>query len=214
MHPYPDRGLGAMSIYQSINTFCFIFPLGFSTASSSRVAMFLGKNQPSQAKYSARMGLFYASLNSSLVALILFFTRHTIFPSLFASDDEVLLQCSYTIPFLAFYVFADGIQCGLQGAIKGCGKQYIMAPIVLFSYWTVGVPLSYYFTFMKNKGNMECGLKDLCGVRGLVFGLLSGTWMHMILTLGVFVFSIDWSREAQLAQQRLAVHSHGYDNVV
>lgn len=167
VQPFPDYAVGAMSIYQSINTFCFIFPIGFSTALTARVGMFLGRNEPCEAECSAWMGLLYASMSSVLISLILFLTPHTTFPSLFTSDEDVLLQCSHTIPFLAFYVVADGIQCGLSGAIKGCGKQCIMAPIVLFSYWVVGVPVSYYCTFVKNNGRMECGSKHFCGIRGL-----------------------------------------------
>ncbi len=220
IRPSPDYTLGAMSIYQSINTFCFIFPIGFSTATSARVGMFLGKNQPSKASASARVGILSATLSATIVAFILYFAPHKIFPSLFTTDNDVMFQCSKTIPFLAVYVVADGIQCGLQGAIKGCGKQVVIAPIVLFSYWIVGVPLSYYITFIKNDGEMDCRAEDLCGVRGLVFGLLVGTWVHMFLSLGVFVFAIDWSNEAAAAQERLRyahqeVHSVAYnDNIV
>lgn len=106
----------------------------------------------------------------------------------------------------------DGLQIGLQGTIKGVGKQFIVAPIVVFSYWIVGVPLAYYNTFVKNGGIMECGVVSLCGVRGLVFGILTGTYAHMILLFIVVVFSIDWRKEATKAEARMSM-KHVDDNL-
>ena len=206
LHPNPDYALGAMSIYQSINTFCFMFPTGFSTSGSSRVGLFLGRNQPTRAKLASNVSLSLASLLSFTMGSILFLTPHTTFPSLFTSDLNVILQTSYTIPLLAFYVFADGLQCALQGTIKGCGKQYIVAPIVVFSYWVIGVPLAYYKAFIVNDGAMDCDHAiSLCGVRGLIFGLLTGTWVHMLLLLFVVLFTIDWWEEAVLAGARMSL---------
>ena len=205
LYPNPDYALGAMSIYQSINTFCFMFPMGFGTAASARVGMFLGRNQPSQACLASKISIFFAGLLSFTAGIILYFTSHTLFPSLFTSDQNVILQTSFTIPFLSFYVFADGLQTGFQGIIKGCGKQYIVAPIVIFSYWVIGVPLSYYNTFIRNDGGMNCDASSLCGVRGLIFGLLTGTWIHMLLLFAVYLFGIDWSKEALLAEGRMSI---------
>ena len=182
-----------------------MFPLGFSTAGSSRVGMFLGKYQPNHAQAASKYSLFFAGLLSLTMSFILFLTPHTLFPSLFTSDPNVILQTSYTIPLLAFYVFADGLQIGLQGTIKGCGKQFIMAPIVIFSYWVIGVPLSYFYTFTKNNGIMECDASSLCGIRGLIFGLLTGTWLHMLLLLFVVTYTIDWRQEAVFAEERISL---------
>jgi MATE family multidrug resistance protein len=106
LHPNPDYALGAMSIYQSINSFCFMFPMGFSTAGSSRVGFFLGRNQPNQARLASKLSIWSSGLASVVLGSILLFTPHTMIPSLFTSDENVLLQTSYTIPLLAFYVVA------------------------------------------------------------------------------------------------------------
>ena len=95
-----------MSIYQSINSFCFMFPMGFSTAGSSRVGFFLGRNQPNQARLASKLSIWSSGLASVVLGSILLFTPHTMIPSLFTSDENVLLQTSYTIPLLAFYVVA------------------------------------------------------------------------------------------------------------
>lgn len=181
-----------------------MFPAGVNRAASARVAMFLGKNNASDAYHASKISLVYAGLLSFVLGNLLFFTPHSTIPSLFTSDYDVVQQTSYTIPFLSFYVFADGLQYALQGIIIGCGKQFIIAPIVIFSYWTVGVPMSYFNSFIRNHGVSRCRLAiDLCGVRGLVFGLTTGTWLHMLLSMGVFLFGIDWKKETELAQGRM-----------
>ncbi len=169
--------------------------------------MFLGRNQPKRAHLASNVSLSCAGFVSLTMGMILFFTPHTFFPSFFTSDENVILQTSYTITFLAFYVFADGLQVGLQGTIKACGKQYLMAPIVIFSYWVVGVPVSYFNTFVKNDGVMDCTDGSICGVRGLIFGLLTGTWIHMLLLAAVVALTIDWNTEALLAQNRMTINS-------
>ncbi len=187
-----------------------MFPGGFNRAVSARVGMFLGENKPSEAYFASKISLFCAGLLSFTIGNILFFTPHTTFPSLFTSDHDVVLQTSYTIPFLSFYVFADGVQVCLQGTIIGTGKQMVMAPVVLFSYWIVGVPFSYYNTFVRNDdGFMECRAIELCGVRGLVAGLLLGTWIHMLLFMGVFIYAINWKKEASLALKRMTQNEKG-----
>ena len=185
-----------------------MFPLGFSTAGCSRIGLFLGRNLPNQARIASRFSLLLAGSLGLTCGLILYFTPHTTFPSFFTSDENVILQTSYTIELLAFYVFADGLQIGLQGTIKGCGKQFIMAPIVLFSYWVVGVPLAYYNVFVRNRGILECNAMSLCGVRGLIFGLLTGTWIHVLLLLIVVSLIINWRVEASLAEARMTLKEY------
>lgn len=183
--------------------FCFMFPRGFNIAVSARVGKFLGENKPSDAYFASKVSLLCAGLLSFTIGCILFSMPHTEFPSLFTSDHDVVLESSYTIPFLSVYVFIDGLQICLQGIIIGCGKQFVMAPVVLFSYWVIGVPVSYYNTFVRNDGFMECTAMELCGVRGLVSGLLLGTCIHLLLFIGIYVFSINWKKEANLALARM-----------
>jgi len=83
---------------------------------------------------------------------------HATLPSLFVSsnnnDDNnnhsaIIEQAAKTIPLLSIYIFADGLQSGFNSIVKGCGRQSICVPIVLFSYWIVGVPLAYYLGLVR-----------------------------------------------------------------
>lgn len=177
--PNPEAAVGGMTIYQSINTFCFMFPMAFAISASTRVGNLLGAGQPVGAAFAANVSILSAACLSFCMGTFLYCIPHTFVPSLFAPGaEEVILETSRTMPLLAFYVFADGIQVALNGIIKGCGRQLVTVPIVLFAYWIVGVPLAYYIAFVKHERQMFCDDDDsyFCGDVGLVAGMTIGTW--------------------------------------
>lgn len=200
--PNGALALGAMTIYQSMNTSCFVIPVGCSIAGSTRVSNFLGGGDERGAALAAKVCVFSGGLFSLTLACILFFTPRYIFPSLFTPDEFIIHEVSKLIPLLSIYVIGDGIQTSLNGIIKGCGRQCIVMPIVLIAYWLVGVPLAYYFSFILNEGTM-CEDNFFCGVNGLVSGIAIGTWIHMLLLAFVVVFRINWSVEVIKAKERL-----------
>lgn len=205
--PHPDLALDGMTIYQSINTFCFMFPVSYSIAGSARVGNFLGSGNITGADLSSKVSIGSAAILSIILGSILFFTPHTFFPSFFSPDEAVVQETARLIPLLSVYVVGDGIQSALNGVIKGCGRQCIIMPIVLVAYWAVGVPLAYYLAFIKNDGVM-CEDKVLtCGVTGLVTGMTLGTWIHMLLLALVVGCTTNWSREAEKAKERLSKDS-------
>ncbi|GMI34075.1 hypothetical protein TrCOL_g1343 [Triparma columacea] len=198
--PDPEVAISAMTLYQSINSSCFMFAVGFSVAASSRIGGFLGGGLPSQAKHSMKVCAFGAMCLSGLMGSILFFTDHETFPSIFTSDTKVRAATAATIPLLSLYVFADGLQVTLSGVIKGCGLQCIGAPIVVLSYWGLALPLGYYLAFKKGGGtNCEEGW---CGVVALTAGMCAGTWLHFLLML-LLVCCVNWKKESEKAMIRV-----------
>jgi multidrug resistance protein, MATE family len=204
--PNPDDTLAGMTIYQSINTFCFMFPMAFAISGTARVGNLLGEGLDQAASWAGQVSVGAAALLSSILGLLLFFVPHDFLPSLFAPDEKgVIDEAARTIPLLALYVIADGIQVALNGIIKGCGRQCVTVPIVIFSYWIIGVPLAYYLAFTMNNGVSSCDETEgsFCGDVGLVTALTTGTWVHMLL-LGVAVFgTTDWKLEARNAKERV-----------
>mmetsp|Transcript_10873 Transcript_10873/g.15329 ORF Transcript_10873/g.15329 Transcript_10873/m.15329 type:complete len:547 (-) Transcript_10873:199-1839(-) len=205
LQPNPAFALAGMTIYQTINTSCFMFPVGVSIAGSSRIGNKLGSGDPLGAALSAKVSVFTAGVLSATLGIVLYVTDHTLFPRLFSADKDVILEASRTIPFLALYVFADGVQAALNGVIKGCGRQCHMLPVIVIAYWVIGVPLAYHLAFVQNDGYM-CG-EGFCGVVGLVAGMTTGTVVHLILLFGLVAGTTNWKIEAQKAQARLALES-------
>ena len=69
--PDHDIALGAMTIYQSINSSCFMFPVGISISGTSRIGRHLGSGNVNSARISGLVcivgtGLFSISLGSML----------------------------------------------------------------------------------------------------------------------------------------------------
>ena len=205
LEPNPAYALGAMSIYQSINTFCFMFPIGFSSAASARVGLFLGKADAHRAKVASLVSMGGAMVLSTLMGSILLWTPHDFFPWLFTPDDNVISKTSSTIPFLAIYVFADGMQTTLNGILKGCGMQAIAMPIVIISYWCVGVPLAYYNAFIRNGGSTDCHDAKFCGTAGLVAGMTVGTWTHFIFLSIAVLGTINWRDQVVRTEDRMSL---------
>lgn len=166
----------------------------------------LGANDPNGAKLASITSIGAAIVLSTFIGGILWFTPHTYFPSLLDPDKQVISETARTIPYLSFYVIADGVQITLNGIIKGCGRQPIVMPIVIAAYWLVGVPLAYYFAFVKNGGTTVCesskGEFSMCGIAGLTAGMTIGTYVHFVL-LAIAVAGTVWANEAEKAQRRL-----------
>lgn len=200
--PHPDLALDGMTIYQSINASCFMFPVGCSVAGSTRVGNFLGGGDTRGADLAAKVSVGSAGLLSICMGSILFFTPHTLFPSFFTPDQAVIYEASLLMPLLSIYVIGDGIQTALNGVIRGCGRQCVIMPIVFVAYWIVGLPLAYYFAFIRNNGVM-CEDSTLCGVSGLVTGMTIGTWTHCLLLAAVVACTTNWAAEARKAKERL-----------
>ena len=132
----------------------------------------LGAGNAMKAAFAGKVSVFIAGCLSFILGATLYLVPHPFFPSLFApEEDDLVYETSRTIPLLATYVFADGIQTALNGVIKGCGRQCVIVPIVVVAYWVVGVPLAYYLAFILHDGDMECfGDGYFCGQVGLVGG--------------------------------------------
>jgi MATE family multidrug resistance protein len=173
--PSPDLALGALTLNQTLNTFCFMFPTAFGVAGSARVGALLGGGDADGARFASRVCAACAGLASAALGLVVYWTPHEYFPSLFAPGQADLeRETSRTMALLAAYVVADGLQAAFYGAVKGCGRQPAVMPVVVFAYWVVGVPLAYFISFVKFRGVM-CESNYFCGQVGLVAGMTVGT---------------------------------------
>lgn len=107
----------------------------------------------------------------------------------FTSDARVIHLLGTLAPVFAAYVITDGQQAVLTGVIKGLGKQYIAGPIVVFSYYAVGIPLSILFALDLNGRGLNMGVKGLC------IGTLVGTIVHMLCFMVVVYGRTDMQAE-------------------
>ena len=205
LQPSPELALGAMTLFQSLNSLCFIFPISFSIAGAMRVGNLLGANQASAAAFASKVTLGSSVTVSGILAILLVATPHSFFPSLFApSAADLIQETSRLIPLLSLYVVGDAFASGFNGVIKGCGRQAVAVPVVLVSYWVVGIPAAYYMAFVRHDGELGCDNNSFfCGDRGLVLGSTVGTWLHALLLGMVVSGGTDWKAEARKAGERV-----------
>lgn len=203
--PDPEVAVAGMTVYQSINSFTFMLPKSFSIAGTTRVSNLLGAGKATGAEFAAKVSVGFIACMGITIGIILILVPHTFLPSLLVyGANSVIMETSRTIPLLAVYVFADGIQVALSGVISGCGRQIVTVPIVVFAYWVLGLPLAYYIAFILHGREMTCDDSYFCGDVGLVAGMTAGTWSHMILLAIVVGRSIEWDNEAKKAKARVA----------
>ncbi|KAL3160354.1 hypothetical protein ABBQ32_010688 [Trebouxia sp. C0010 RCD-2024] len=190
--PDAERQLSAIAIYTTTNAMCFMLSLGLAAAVSTRVANELGAGRPRVASYATYVGTYLTLITTvGLGALILLF-RHQ-WGLLFSNDAKLSDLIAQVLVILTGYVIFDGVSAVLGGVVKGVGKQLLATPIVLFSYYVVGLPLAALF-----------GFKLKWGVRGLCFGMLLGTAVHAVCFF-ILVWRMDWNLEAHKAAARVGV---------
>jgi hypothetical protein len=86
--------------------------------------------------------------------------------------------------------------------IKGAGMQGVGGPVVLFSYYVVGLPAAVYMAFDLHGRGLRLGVTGLC------LGTAIGTWMHMLIFL-VITRRVDWKEEARTAHLKLGTKAGG-----
>lgn len=104
------------------------------------------------------------------------------------------------LPYNAVFVWADGLQMALTGAITGAGAQGATTPVLVISYWLLGLPLGCVWAFARPR----------LGLLGIWLGMLVAVYLHM----GVYCFicfgggcipcAIRWEAAAQEAEERTA----------
>jgi MATE family multidrug resistance protein len=191
----PETSLSAMTLYQSINSTCFMVSVGYAVAVSTRIGVYLGAGDHANAKKAKNIGVTLSIVAAAVIGATLFLLPHETLPSLFTTDADVIAATARTIPLLSTYVFADGVQVTLSGVMKGIGMQRYGAPIVVLAYWIVGLPVAHFLGFGKK---LE--------VRGLVGGMTAGTWVHMLCMFCLIGCGVDWIKEAGNARARVMQH--------
>lgn len=190
--PDPATNLAAMSVYQSVNAMAFMLPIGASIAGATRVGAALGAGDATSARLSAKVcvGLCIAY---GCVASLVILTFRTQVGAAFTTSEAVLDELSgHLLPFLVVYVVADAGQVGFSGILQGCGRQRTAGPVVLLSYYLVGLPIGSLLAFYG-------GL----GAQGIVTGSLCGKVVHC-LAYGGLVLRTDWDEQCKDAAERVA----------
>lgn len=198
--PQAELSLAALALFSNTNSICFMTPLSFGIAANTRVSNELGAGRIRCAAYAARISCVLGLLVVTFTSLLLLIFRRQ-WVALFTSDVRVLEHAMPVVALSAAYTFVDGFAGVLSGSLKGCSRHPILAPIVIASYYFVGLPCSCIFAWPLNLNTF-----------GLALGSTVGTFIHCS-TFFLCLSSTDWASMSRRAQEGVSPESllHGSD---
>jgi len=184
----PEVSVAAFGIGYQTLTLSFAVPYGMSSASSTRVGMFLGRGLPRLAILSVHASLLITFAIQLFLSMVIVLLRHSI-GSFFSSEQVVVRAVAGVIPFVAGAVLGDGFNATMSGVLRGAGRQKLGFYINLIVFYFIALPLSWLVGFRLDQG-----------IRGLWLGLLVGLWIQPAC-LFLIMLLLDWRAEAKRAYE-------------
>jgi multidrug resistance protein, MATE family len=164
--------LAGHQVALNLASLTYMVQLGVSAATAVLVGQAVGRNEPHDARRSARAGLVLGA-SFMLVTGVLFLTAPRLLAGLYTSSDAVLLVAASLLPLAGLFQVFDGIQVVASGVLRGLGDTRAPMLINLFGFWAVGIPVSLLLAF---PGGM--------GAQGLWWGLVLGLAAVAVILLG------------------------------
>ena len=166
--------LGAHQIIMSISGFTFMFPLGLSSATATRVGMFVGQGDPIRARQTGWFAISFSVFMMFFFAVGFILLPEYLF-SLFTKDSQILLIATSLAIYCAVFQIFDGLQVTATGALRGVGNT--KGPVInnLISHYCMGLPIGLLAAFHFN-----------LGIYGVWLGLSLGLIVVSILNLALW----------------------------
>lgn len=182
--------LASQSVVCSIAALAYQVPFSVSIATATRVANYIGasliKNANKCCKASMNIGLTVGIINS----LIILKFRYEI-TSFFTNDQEVISKVTDVLPLLSIMEIIDCLNACSAGCLRGQGVQKIGSYINIFSFYVVGLPVSYVLTF-----------KFGMNLAGLWIGIISGLISMCLLQFYIVFIGVNWDKIVVDARKR------------
>jgi MATE family multidrug resistance protein len=132
-------------------------------AATIRVGKQFGKQSVSGVRNAGFSAIVQVILFMTITA-ILFFIGRNFLPTLYINDEKVLEIAGTLLIMAAIFQIPDGVQVTALGALRGVQDVKIPTIITFFSYWLVGIPVSYITAMYFDWGPIGVWV-------GLIFGL-------------------------------------------
>ena len=188
-----QASLAAMAIFSNTCALCAMPPLSLGSAANTRVSNELGAGRPEIACYAARVTFWLGIGLGTLISLLVFVGHHW-WIQLITSDAEVQRYAEPVLLVCALNVAFECVCTVSSGSLKGCGRQVILAPVVILSYFCIGIPSAW--------------LSPLPGHRTaatLALGTSLGTATHT-LAVCVILWTTNWVVMSARARERVESH--------
>ncbi len=150
----------------------FMVPLGFSFAITVRVGNAAGRGDWAAVRFRGLTGLSLILITQTLTASLMLLFRGPI-ASIYSTDPAVLAVAVQLLLFGAIFQFSDGLQIAAAGALRGIKDTRVPLFIMIFAYWIVGIPLSWWL-------GIHLG------------GEGAGIWVGLIVGLTIAAAALTW----------------------
>lgn len=143
--------LATHQIVLNLASFAFMFPLGLSAATATRVGYHVGRQDRPMALRTGWLGISIGvGIMTSFVVLFLAIPGRLL--GLFTQDPAVI-ELGVSIIFLcALFQIFDGIQVVSSGVLRGLGDTKTALYTNLVAHWFIGLPIGFSLCFGFNKG--------------------------------------------------------------
>ncbi len=121
----------------------FMVPLGISLAITVRVGNAAGRDDRPQVRFRGQVGLGIVLATQSISAALIFLFPAAI-AGLYTADGAVIETAVALLLFAAIFQVPDGVQIAAASALRGIKDTRIPLLLMIFAYWVIGIPLSYW----------------------------------------------------------------------
>lgn len=155
-------------------------PFSISVALSTRIGHLIGGGYVDTARRATALYFLVFVLVGLFNAAILYFLRYPIV-SVFTNDPAIRELAVDSVWLAAVFEVIDSVACGINGLLRGLGKQSVAAYIAVSVNYLEAVPLAIW---------LEIGTPAL-GIDGVWIGFGSGVALTIVLE-SLYVRLLDW----------------------
>ncbi|MCC2615533.1 MATE family efflux transporter [Aestuariibacter halophilus] len=139
LSPFGANTVAAHQIALNFSSLTFMFPLSISMATSIRVALLLGRQDPQAAKDSIKSALGLSLAIAACSASVTILARSHI-AALYTTDMAVIAIAGKLMLLAAMFQFSDAVQVISAGALRGYKDTRVMFYLTFIAYWLIGLP--------------------------------------------------------------------------
>jgi multidrug resistance protein, MATE family len=155
--------LAAHQIAINLATISYMTTSGLAAAATIRVSHFLGKKDYVNLRQAA-----YALLGLAMVIMsawaIFFILGRDLLPYFYVTDENVIAIAGPLLIIAGLFQLSDGAQVVCIGALRGLQDVKVPSLLIFISYWIIGLPLGYCFTFVFGWGAIGIWIGLLIGL--------------------------------------------------
>ena len=173
------NALAAHQIALQATTLSFMIPLGISQAVSAKVGEFYGQNLIRETIKPLSSGILLSSISVLLAGSVFIFAPELLVDfflqeeNINSNDYVELLAIATGILFIAaLFQFVDAWQVIIMGALRGFKLGSSPTVVAVFSYWCVGIPISYISSSIWGAPGVWMGMGLGLGLSAILLGFL------------------------------------------